>query len=115
MTEKDDLFCPVYQSAVEMIGSRWTGSIIRAMMGGLCRFSDLKAAIPGLSDRLLSDRLRELESQGIVSRTVFPDVPVRVEYRLTDKGRGLSQVIDSIVSWLQEWAEEPARPFHLAG
>jgi DNA-binding HxlR family transcriptional regulator len=111
----DELFCPVYQHAVELIGGRWTGSIVRAMLGGLYRFSDLAASIPGLSDRMLSDRLRELESEGIVTRIVVPDVPVRVEYRLTDKGRALSGVIESIVTWLEDWTEEPAQALRVSG
>jgi DNA-binding HxlR family transcriptional regulator len=112
MTEHldDDVFCPVYQRAIELIGGRWTGAIIRAMLGGVYRFSDLTASIPGLSDRMLAERLRELETEGIVTRVVLPEMPVRVEYHLTEKGRALSDVIDALVAWLGDWAEEKPAP-----
>ncbi|MBI4305930.1 MAG: winged helix-turn-helix transcriptional regulator [Chloroflexi bacterium] len=110
MGEHDEVFCAVYQQAIELIGSRWTGAIIRAMLGGIRRFSDLTAAVPGLSDRMLAERLRELEAEGIVGRVVIPEIPVRVEYHLTEKGRALSGVIDAIVSWLEDWAEKTPAP-----
>jgi DNA-binding HxlR family transcriptional regulator len=110
MSVQDEVFCPYYQRAVELIGSRWTGAIIRAMLGGIHRFSDLTSAIPGLSDRMLAERLRELESEGIVTRAVLPEMPVRVEYRLTEKGRALSGIIDAVVAWLEDWSEETPAP-----
>ncbi|HEY7296099.1 MAG TPA: helix-turn-helix domain-containing protein, partial [Dehalococcoidia bacterium] len=82
-------FCPYFHRAVELIGRRWTGAILRAMLGGVVRFSDLTHTIPGLSDRMLSERLKELEAEGIVARSVIPETPVRIEYRLTAKGRAL--------------------------
>ena len=72
MDTLDGAFCPRYHHAVELIGRRWTGAILRAMLTGRCRFSEIAAAIPGLSDRLLSERLKELESEGIVVRRVYP-------------------------------------------
>src|SRR6476620_2668583 len=99
-------FCPVFHHAVEVIGGRWTGAIIRAMLGGATRFSDLRQTVPGLSDRMLSERLKELEVEGIVERSVIPLTPVRVEYRLTDKGRALSGVFESISAWASAWSEE---------
>jgi DNA-binding HxlR family transcriptional regulator len=87
-------FCAYFHHAVEVIGARWSGAIIRAMLTGITRFSDLTAAIPGLSDRMLSERLKELEAEGIVERCVTPSTPVRVDYRLTDKGRDLAGVIE---------------------
>jgi DNA-binding HxlR family transcriptional regulator len=99
-----EAFCPVYQHAIELIGSRWTGAIIFALLTGITRFSDLAQAVPGLSDRMLSERLRELEKEDIVSRLVVPEMPVRVEYHLTEKGRALSSVIESIVVWLEQWS-----------
>jgi len=102
--------CPRYHHAVELIGRRWTGAIVRIMLGGATRFSDLTVAIPGLSDRMLSERLKELELEGIVQRLVFAETPVRIEYRITDKGRALSAVVDSIGAWAEAWLplEEPA-------
>ena len=106
-----DAYCPAYQHAMELVGGRWTGAIIRAMLGGRTRFSDIAQAIPGLSDRMLAERLRELETEGIVTRTVLPEMPVRVEYRLTDKGNALSGVIEAMVSWLERWGDEAPVPF----
>jgi DNA-binding HxlR family transcriptional regulator len=103
-------FCPRYHHAVELIGRRWTGAIIRAMLGGVTRFSDLTQTVPGLSDRMLSERLKELEAEGIVERTVFADTPVRIEYHVTAKGLALAGVVDSIAAWAEHWLplEEPA-------
>ena len=101
-------FCPRYQHAIELIGGRWTGAIVRAMLGGVCRFSDLTATVPGLSDRMLSERLKELEAEGIVERKVYPDTPVRIEYRVTEKGRALAGVVDSIAVWAETWLPAPA-------
>lgn len=95
--------CPRYHHAVELIGRRWTGAIIRIMLGGTTRFSDMTQAIPGMSDRMLSERLKELEAEGIVERSVFAETPVRIEYRVTDKGRALSDVVESIGAWAEEW------------
>jgi len=96
-------FCPIYHQAVELIGRRWSGAILRAMRAGKVRFSDIGAAVPGLSDRLLSERLKELETEGIVTRTVFPEIPVRIEYHLTDKGHDLDEVMAAIAGWANRW------------
>ncbi|MDP9471257.1 MAG: helix-turn-helix transcriptional regulator [Chloroflexota bacterium] len=96
-------FCPIYHRAIELIGRRWTGAILRVLLSGQTRFSDVTAAIPGLSDRLLSERLKELEAEGIVTRTVIPETPVRIEYRLTEKGRALSHVINAVSEWAGKW------------
>ena len=96
-------FCPVYTHAIEIIGRRWTGAIVRSMLAGACRYSEILAVVPGLSDRLLSERLKELEMEGIVERVVTPSTPVRIEYRLTDKGRGLASVVRSVADWAEAW------------
>jgi DNA-binding HxlR family transcriptional regulator len=98
-------FCPRFHHAVELIGRRWTGAILRALLSGITRFSDLTAAIPGLSDRMLSERLKELEAEGLVVRTVIPDTPVRISYELTEKGHALNEVIDAVSLWAEEWME----------
>ena len=98
-------FCPNYRHAVEIIGRRWTGAIVRSLLAGSTRFGAIAATIPGLSDRLLSERLKELEAEGIVERAVLPDTPVRVEYRLTAKGRGLASVVRAVSEWAEVWAE----------
>jgi DNA-binding HxlR family transcriptional regulator len=103
-------FCPAYRRAIELIGRRWTGAILRAMLSGEARFSDIAAAVPGLSDRLLSERLKELEAEGIVIRTVVPSTPVRVDYALTAKGQALNEVIVAVSTWAESW---PASAQHL--
>jgi DNA-binding HxlR family transcriptional regulator len=95
--------CPHFHRAVELVGRRWTGAILSAMLGGATRFTDIVHAVPGLSDRLLSERLKELESEGIVTRIVHPDTPVRIEYQLTEKGRDLSSVTDAVTAWAYRW------------
>jgi DNA-binding HxlR family transcriptional regulator len=97
-------FCPYYHHAVELIGRRWTGAILRALLAGMDRFSEVTATVPGLSDRMLSERLKELEAEGIVDRLVTAEKPVRVEYLLTDKGRALGAVIEAVSGWAETWA-----------
>lgn len=104
-----EAFCPYYLRAIELIGRRWTGAILRAMMSGVLRFSDLAASIPGLSDRMLSERLKELETEGLVERTVIPETPVRIEYRLTEKGRALGNVMGAVSQWAHDWLALPER------
>jgi DNA-binding HxlR family transcriptional regulator len=99
----DGAFCPVFHRAVELIGRRWTGAIVRALLLGARRFGELTESIPELSDRMLSERLKELEAEGIVERTVIPATPVRVEYHLTEKGRALAPVLDAVSAWAGEW------------
>lgn len=100
-------FCPYFHQAVELIGRRWTGAIVLALFDGPRRFSDITATVPGLSDRLLSERLKELEGCGIVERTVYAETPVRIEYRLTTKGIALHPAISAISDWAHEWLIEP--------
>lgn len=101
----ESAYCPKFQAAVELIGRRWSGAVVRALLAGSVRFGEILNRVPGLSDRLLSERLRELESAGIVSRNVYPDIPVRIEYRLTEKGRELQQIVEAISGWAERWAE----------
>jgi DNA-binding HxlR family transcriptional regulator len=109
MDHEESVFCPLFHHAVELIGRRWTGAILKAMLSGKVRFSDLVAAIPGLSDRLLSERLKELEAEGIVVRHVYPETPVRIEYVLTEKGLALEAAIHAVTAWAEAWAT-PAQP-----
>ena len=103
------VFCPRYHHAVELIGRRWNGAIIRAMLSGARRFSEIHAAIPGLSDRLLSERLKEFNAEGLVERTVIPETPVRIEYELTEKGRALAPSVDALSQWAETWLDEAAQ------
>src|SRR5215469_14937455 len=95
--------CTRFQEAIEFIGRRWVGAIVFVLLDGPCRFNELLARIPSLSDRLLTERLRELEAAGMVTREVHPGPPVRVVYTLTDTGRALSDVIHGIDQWAREW------------
>ena len=81
--------CPDFHAAIELIGKRWTGAIVSALAEGPLRFGELGKAVPGLSDRLLSQRLRELEEAGVVEREVEAGTPVKVSYSLTEKGADL--------------------------
>jgi DNA-binding HxlR family transcriptional regulator len=105
--ERVSPYCPVFQRAVEVIGKRWTGAIVRSMLSGSVRFSEILAGVPGLSDRLLSERLRELEAEGIVERHVYPETPVRIEYELTEKGRELEAIVYALDRWADRWAGLP--------
>ena len=99
--------CTRFHRAVELIGGRWTGAVIQLLLNGRMRFAQLRDAIPDISDRMLSERLRELETEGIVSRFVVPETPVRVEYELTEKGRALEQSLASLGRWAERWVTEP--------
>jgi DNA-binding HxlR family transcriptional regulator len=95
--------CDEFHRAIELIGKRWSGAIISVMFKGASRFCEVREAIPGISDRLLTERLKELEGAGIVVREVEPTRPPQVSYRLTPKGRALSPVLESIASWGHDW------------
>jgi DNA-binding HxlR family transcriptional regulator len=101
--------CDVFHRASELIGRRWTGAIIFVLLRDRCRFADLRAGIPGITDRMLSERLQELEGEGIVERTVIPETPVRVEYSLSPKGRALAKPMETIGQWAHDWMK-PAAP-----
>lgn len=94
--------CPRYEKAVDLLGKRWTGLIVRVLMGGPRRFKELQEQMPQVSARVLSKRLEELEDAGILQRKVYPERPVRVEYELTPKGEDLAPVVEAI----QRWAEK---------
>jgi len=97
-----------FQRAIELIGKRWTGAVIRALLAGPARFNHLLIGIPGISDRVLTERLRELEMEGMAERLVDPGPPVRVSYRLTARGRALSPVIASVDAWAADWLVPPS-------
>jgi DNA-binding HxlR family transcriptional regulator len=95
--------CTAYHHAVELVGKRWTGAILFVLMDGPARFSEVKQLVPDLSDRLLSERMKELESEGIVSRRVVDETPVRVEYSLTVKGEALEPAVRALKVWARTW------------
>lgn len=103
--------CTRFHRASEIIGRRWTGAIIYVLLqSSPSRFAAIRAAIPGITDRMLSERLRELEHEGIVERTVIPETPVRVEYAVTRKGRALASTIDAISQWAERWVDTAGQP-----
>jgi DNA-binding HxlR family transcriptional regulator len=97
--------CPRFHRAVELIGRRWTGAIIRLLLPGPKRFNELLGGIPGISDRLLTERLRELEATRIIRREVQTGTPVRVMYELTQRGRELQEALDAVARWAERWIE----------
>lgn len=98
-------FCPRFQYVVELIGRRWVGAILRYLFEKPRRFNEILSAIPGLSDRLLTERLRELESHGIVLRVVHDERPVRVTYELTECGRSLEPIVMDLGKWAEAWVK----------
>jgi DNA-binding HxlR family transcriptional regulator len=106
--EHPPALCVRFHRASELIGRRWTGAIIYVLLGTRCRFAVLRSAIPDITDRMLSERLQELEQEGIVERTVIPESPVRVEYSLTAKGRALATAVDAVSDWAHKWGQPVA-------
>jgi len=103
--------CAVYHQAIELIGKRWTGAIVSILLRGPVRFHVLVSAVPGMSERLCADRLRELEVAGLVSRTVLPGPPVGVEYALTEAGAELQESLYALGQWAHRWLQ-PAAATH---
>lgn len=95
--------CAEFHQAIELIGRRWTGMVVRSMLNGATRFRDIAVAVPNMSDKMLAKRLKELEAQRIITRTVTADTPVRVDYELTAKGRALEGVMDAMGKWADRW------------
>ena len=98
--------CPKLHEAVELVGKRWTGAILAVLLtGGSMRFSEVAQAVPQLSDRLLSERMKELEARGVVERTVHAGSPARVEYALTEMGRELAPALSELQAWARRWLD----------
>ena len=96
--------CPKFEIAFHLLGKKWTGLIIRSLLSGPKRFSDLERIIPSLSARVLTERFKELEENDIVTRKVYPEMPVRIEYFLTEKGRDLEKTMEEIQHWADKWS-----------
>ncbi|WP_160725829.1 winged helix-turn-helix transcriptional regulator [Bacillus sp. USDA818B3_A] len=94
--------CPRFEKAMGLLSQRWTGLVIYQLLTGSKRFCTLESSM-GISGRVLSERLKDLETQGIVKREVFPETPVRIEYSLTDKGQAIEPIIREIEKWSQTW------------
>jgi DNA-binding HxlR family transcriptional regulator len=101
--EQNFHLCPKFENAFELLGKRWTGLIIRVLLSGPKRFKDISDMIPTMSDRMLSERFKELEAAGILIRHVYPETPVRIEYELSEKGRGLEPAMEELQDWANKW------------
>lgn len=99
--------CARFHTAIELIGARWTGAILRGLFAGHRQYSQIRASVPGVSDAMLARRLRTLEAEGLVTREVFASSPVRVEYALTEKGRALEPVLEAVIAWSHRWVPVP--------
>ncbi|WP_037465903.1 winged helix-turn-helix transcriptional regulator [Shimazuella kribbensis] len=99
----ESCICPKFEAAVEILAKKWTGLILRVLMEEKRRFRDIREQIPQMSERMLAERLKDLEASGLVNRQVYPETPVRIEYTLTEKGKALQPVLDSIEAWATEW------------
>jgi DNA-binding HxlR family transcriptional regulator len=99
--------CARFHQAIELIGRRWTGAILQLLLQGPARFSVIKSALPEMTDRILAERLRELQAAGLLSRSAYPSVPVRVEYTLTEKARDLSPTLEGLADWAHRWLPAP--------
>jgi DNA-binding HxlR family transcriptional regulator len=102
--DSDRSVCESFQHAAQLVGQRWVPQIVWVLLGGPRRYSVVRSAIPEISDTVLSDRLRDLESAGILTRVVTPSTPVLIEYSLTERGRELAKVIDGLAKWADRWA-----------
>ena len=103
-------FCSRFHRAVELVGRRWSGAVLNAILEGNHRYRAIRSAIPGLSDTMLAQRLRELEAEGLLERRVLDTSPVRVEYHLTAKGQALDGPLQAIADWAEQWlAAEPEK------
>ena len=98
----DKTICPRFEKSMGILGQRWTGLIMYQLLTGPQRFCTIESAV-GVSGRVLSERLKDLESEGIVKREVYPETPVRIEYSLTEKGKALEPLMKEIETWSQTW------------
>ncbi|OGO77722.1 MAG: HxlR family transcriptional regulator [Clostridiales bacterium GWB2_37_7] len=97
--------CPKYEKAIKLLGKKWTGLIIYTLLNGPKRFSDISESITSVSAKVLIERFRELEEEGIIVRNVYPEIPVRIEYELTEKGKSFEPVLEEIKKWAEKWVE----------
>lgn len=99
--------CPRFEKAIEILSKRWTALIIYQMLPGPQRFAGIESSLTNLSGKVLSERLKELEAEGLIHREVYPETPVRIEYSLTEKGHALAPILSEIGKWATQWIELP--------
>ena len=102
-SEQMSEYCEQYAQLMGLLSRRWTGIILRVLMSGPHRFNQILAAVPSLSDPLLTQRLREMEAKRLVQRHVLPESPVKVEYELTEAGRDLEKAVRALSDWASKW------------
>jgi DNA-binding HxlR family transcriptional regulator len=108
MARHSTQICAKFQEALDLLAKRWTGQIIQALLDGPMRYGELSSYIEVVGDKMLAERLRELEENGIVERRVI-EKPIGTQYALTPKGQGLSRVFGAMGKWAEEWlGDEPA-------
>jgi DNA-binding HxlR family transcriptional regulator len=108
MSPHEGTICQHFQRAAELVGQRWVPQVIYVLQPGPARYSAIHDAIPGISDAMLSDRLKELEAAAIITRHVEPATPVRITYTLTERGEELAGVLGELQVWAERWARKPA-------
>lgn len=102
--------CPQFEKAMELLSKRWVALIVFQLLNGPMRFSEIDGALPNLSGKVLSERLKDLEIEGLIRRDVYPEIPVRIEYSITDKGQALTPLFKDITKWAKDWIElEPKK------
>jgi DNA-binding HxlR family transcriptional regulator len=104
----DDETCRLFRAAAELAGQKWTAAVLLAMASGADRFSVIRSLVDGVSDRILSARLKDLEHQKLLERQVVPTTPVQVRYTLTQQGRELITILQPLVSWGMRWKLRPS-------
>jgi DNA-binding HxlR family transcriptional regulator len=97
--------CPRFEKAVDVLSKRWVALIVFVLMPGPRRFGEIESCLSNLSGKVLSDRLKEMELEGIIERSVYPEIPVRIEYSLTEKGTALAPILGEISNWSTDWIE----------
>ncbi|MCA1828614.1 MAG: winged helix-turn-helix transcriptional regulator [Myxococcales bacterium] len=95
--------CQRFHTAADLLGKRWTALIVQALITRPRRYCELVQALDAVSERMLIQRLKELERAGVIQRRVLDERPVGVEYRLTNMGRGLGRVVDELERWADQW------------
>ncbi|MEC1179032.1 helix-turn-helix domain-containing protein [Metasolibacillus meyeri] len=101
---KQPAICPKFEKAISLLSQRWTALVIYQLLSGSQRFSEIQSAI-GISGKVLSERLKELEQQEVVKREVIPETPVVIEYSLTEKGKSMEPILRTIENWSQQWVK----------
>ncbi|MTH51998.1 transcriptional regulator [Bacillus mangrovi] len=100
------LHCPHIHTAFNLLGKRWNGMLIHVLMDGPKRFKELSEIIPGISQKMLAERLKELEASGMLERSVYPETPIKVIYSLTEKGKALESVMKEVQKWGNRYCGE---------